>query len=109
MAKYVELPRKPREIVAVRYKGLVDGVPSFDEATPSWVVGALAQGTLALRGEELLVGEVLVEAGDWLLAEPDDVRGEAMWRLTNSGFSANWRPKRKKPVARKSRAMKVAA
>lgn len=109
MAKYVELPRKPREIVAVRYKGLVDGVPSFDEATPSWVVGALAQGTLALRGEELLIGEVLVGAGDWLLTEPDDVRGDGMYRLTNGDFVANWRPKRKKPVARKPRAMKVAA
>ena len=109
MAKYVELPRKPREIVAVRYKGLVDGVPSFDEATPSWVVGALARGTLRLRGEELLVGDVLVEAGDWLLAEVDDVRGEAMRCLMNGEFSAKWRPKRKKPVARKPRAMKVAA
>jgi len=105
MAKFVEIPRKLREVEAVRFTGVVNGVPTTAEAGwPTWFVAAFAQGVLHMVGDDVFLREELVSPGDWL------VRDEAAASLAvypDDHMAINWRPKRKTPVARKPRAVKA--
>ena len=108
MAKYVQIPRKPRECEAVQYLGVVAGVPTISEnVLPTWFAAAFARGTLKLAGEELTINGSPVDVGDYLLVDLDDVTGDGMWSSTADNFATGWRRKRKVPVQRKPRAKKL--
>ena len=109
MARYVEKPADPREVDAVQFLGIEEGVPLFGESTPSWVVGALAHGTLALKDGRLMHDGVFLEAGEWLLADPGDVKGKDSWILSTPQLAQQYRLKRKKPVYTKPRVRKAVA
>lgn len=105
MAKFVEIPRKPREVEAVRFTGVVNGVPTTAETGwPTWFVAAFAQGVLHMVGDDVFLREELVSPGEWLVR---DETLESLHIYQEGHFAANFRPKRKTPVARKPRAVKT--
>lgn len=107
MAKFVEIPRAPREIEAVQFVTVDNGVPKINEnAVPDWFLAAFAQGTLRLVGDDVYLREELVLSGDWLA---HDAASGSLAVYSQADFEANYRRKRKLPVARKPRAVKVAA
>lgn len=108
MAKFVEIPRKPREVEAVQFTGIVNGVlTTSEQGYQSWFVAAFANGTLSVTDGELYLRDEVVPAGTFLLVELDDKAGSGMWQASTGHMAINWRPKRKTPVARKPRAVKT--
>lgn len=107
MAKFVEIPRAPREIEAVQFVTVDNGVPKINEnAVPDWFLAAFAQGTLRLVGDDVYLREELVLSGDWLAHEASS---GSLAVYSEADFAANYRRKRKIQAARKPRDLKAAA
>lgn len=105
MAKYVEIPRKPREVEAVQFLSVTNGVPKISEATvPDWFLAAFVQKTLQLVGEDVFLREEPLVAGDFLIYE---AAIGSLSKYPEGHFAANFRRKRKVPVQRKPRAKKL--
>lgn len=109
MSNYVEIPRKPATVRAIQYVGMENGVPLFNEPAPSWIVGALAKGTLKVVDGGLHCKGMSLDLGSWLLVNENDAVGDGMWSALAADFLAGYRPARKKVVNRKPRALKAAA
>jgi hypothetical protein len=109
MSKYIEIPQKPATVYAVQYTGMENGVPLFNEPAPNWVVGALAKGHLQVIDGGLHCRGKSLDLGSWLVVEDGDIAGDRMRSVLFANFVSLYRPARKKPVARKPRAVKAAA
>ena len=109
MSKYRELPAKPRNVHAVQYTGVDKGVPTWNEPAPAWILAAFAKGHLQVIDGGLHCRGKSLDLGSWLVVEDGDVAGDRMRSVLFANFVALYRPARKKPAARKPRAVKAAA
>lgn len=107
MAKYRELPQKPRNVHAIQYTGMENGVPMWNEDAPSWVLAAFAKGRLAVVDGGLHCQGRSMDLGSWLLVE-EDLNVDGLWTVLAGSFLGQYTLARKKAV-RKPRAVKAAA
>ena len=109
MAKYVELPKKPAKVNAVQFVGMENGLPLWGEAAPSWILEGFVKGTLSVVDGNLFVDGKSADLGSWLVVDTQGpTSSDGMWTMSDSSFTARYRPARKKAV-RKPRALKEAA
>lgn len=71
MAKYRELPTKPRNVHAIQYTGVENGVPMWNEVPPSWVLSAFAKGRVAVIDGGLHCQGKSMDLGSWLVVDED--------------------------------------
>lgn len=106
MSKYRELPQKPRSVYAIQYLGLKDGVPTFNEPAPHWVMAALAKGRMAVAEGVLFVQSLPTDMGQWILIE-EDMNVDGIWTNSDVGFHGKYVLARKKSVRKPSAAEKA--
>lgn len=109
MAKYQELPTKPRVVEAVQFTGIAAGVPQFNDPMPAWLFAAFLDQSFTISDvhENALESTPLAQTvvpGSWLIRHDNDI----VSHCTATEFLALYKPVRKKPV-RKPKALKAAA
>ena len=107
MAKYRELPAKPKNVHAIQYTGMDKGVPTWNEPAPAWILAAFAKGRVAVVDGGLYCQGKSLDLGSWLLVE-EDLNVDHMWSVMAVTFIQQYTVARKKAV-RKPRAVKAAA
>ena len=108
MTKYREAPSKPRVVHAVQFMGVENGVPTFNEPAPSWLLAAMLRGRLAFVSGELVYEANAVPVGSWFVIDEDEVSADAMRVVHGPQFLGSFLPIRRKAI-RKPKAVKAAA
>lgn len=96
MAKYLEVPTKPKAVLAVQFTGVEAGTPTFNEHVPSWLLANMVRGRLSMVSSTLAFENVSVPVGAWLFVDDGDVTGDTLRFAPAIQFFVTFRPARKK-------------
>lgn len=107
MAKYRELPAKPRNVHAIQYTGMENGVPTWNEPAPAWILAAFAKGRLAVVDGVLYCQRVNVAHGSWLVVDAD-MNVDGLSDKSATEFLSSYTIARKKAVRKPKHARLVA-
>jgi hypothetical protein len=93
MAKYQELPTKPRVVEAVQFTSLTDQVPTFNEPMPQWLFQAFLTKQIEVGTSTLILDGSPIALGSWIVNH-----GTHLKPLSALDFIAQFKILRKKPV-----------
>jgi len=109
MAKFVEVPQKPRTVHAIMFTGIENDAPTFNEQVPSWIVGPMVRGRLSIGDGMLMLDDASVPVHSWLMVDEGDAAGHSIRFAPAAQFFDAFRLARKKPGPRSKLKLNVAA